>query len=45
MNEEQLLKLINDQKWNVEYYTQKIAESSALLELYTKTLNKLYSNE
>ena len=45
MNEEQLVKLINDQKWAVEYHTAKLTEASGLLQLYTETLAKLIPNE
>ena len=45
MNEEQLVKLIADQQWAIDYHTGKLSEASALLELYTQTLAKLSGNE
>lgn len=45
MNKEQLVKLIAEQQWNIEYHTGKLSDASALLELYTQTLAKLSANE
>ena len=45
MNKEQLVKLIAEQQWNIEYHTGKLSDASSLLELYTQTLAKITANE
>ena len=42
---ENLAKMLEDEKWNVGYYTQKLEESKAKVEIYAKALKGLEDQE